>query len=138
VKHGVLNCAAGMTYVSPDTKYMKMFEKFLEKKWRTAIDAWGADESQVKHIWDPLEKFIAENVPEKYRELYPFPVWKFESRISRLSRNMLLAEFMVNEWADHFKGMDEAQLDEVAQSFKFENCVMRDELNKVLVEHRGK
>ncbi|KAF8241652.1 glycoside hydrolase [Wilcoxina mikolae CBS 423.85] len=127
----------GMVYVNSGTKYMKLFEKFLEKKFKTAIDAWGADESHVSHIWGPLEKFIAENVEPKYRGLYPHPVWKFENRISRISRNILLAEYMVKEWADHFEGMDEVQLDEIAQSFKFENCILRDELNKVLVDHKG-
>jgi hypothetical protein len=56
----------GMVYVNPETPYMKLFEKFLEKKFRTAVDAWGADESHVAPVWDPLEKFIADNVPEKY------------------------------------------------------------------------
>ncbi|KAI5781410.1 glycoside hydrolase superfamily [Geopyxis carbonaria] len=127
----------GMVYVDPATPYMKLFEKFLHKKWVTAVDAWGADEAHVKEVWDPLEAWVAQHVPEKYRNLYPHPVWKFESRISRLSRNILLAEYMVREWADHFEGMDYDRLDEIAQSFRFENCLLRGELNKALVEHKG-
>lgn len=69
--------------------------------------------------------------------MYPMPVWRFENRISRIARNMLLAEFMVREWADHFEGMDEVQLDELAQSFRFENCLQRDYLNRALRDHKS-
>lgn len=41
----------------------------------------------------------------------------------------------MNDWAEHFRGMDEAALDRVAQSFKFENCVEREGLNRVLRAH---
>lgn len=126
----------GMVYVDPETPYMVLFKDFLAKKFRLAIDAWGADDSNIRHIYEPFEKFFADNIDPKYRELYPAPVWKFESRISRISRNILLAEFMVKEWADHFAGMDEEELDLIAQSFKFENCLTREELNKALVEHK--
>lgn len=125
-----------MVYISPDTAYMKLFRQFLDKKYRLAIDAWGADDSHIRDIMGPFEMFITDNVDPKYRELYPAPVWKFKERVARISRNILLAEFMVREWADHFTGMDETQLDELAQSFKFENCVHRDALNKVLRDHK--
>ena len=127
----------GMTYVGPTTPYMTRFKDFLLKKHRLAIDAWGADSSSVDRIYKPLEEFIKENVDEKYRALYPAPVWKFEQRISRLSRNMLLAEYLVQEWADHFVGLSFEELDALAASFKLENCVQRDELNKTLVEFKG-
>ncbi|KAF8544807.1 hypothetical protein BDD12DRAFT_722918, partial [Trichophaea hybrida] len=77
------------------------------------------------------------NVEPKYRGVYPHPLWKFENWIRRISRKILLTEYIVNEWADHFKDMDEVQLDEIAQSFKFDNCILRDELNKVLFGHKG-
>jgi hypothetical protein len=44
----------GMVFTSPNTPYMKLFEKFLAKKQRMAIDAWGTDDTYVKvcrHIW---------------------------------------------------------------------------------------
>lgn len=73
----------------------------------------------------------------RYRSLYPHPVWKFEQRISRLSRNILLAEYLVQEWADHFVGLEKAELDELAQSFRLKNCLQRKELNKALQKHNG-
>ncbi|KAJ3548611.1 hypothetical protein NM688_g5269 [Phlebia brevispora] len=128
----------GMVYVSPDTPYMQLFTKsgFLEKKFRLAVDAWGADDKAVRHIYDPIVEFIKKEVPnEEHQQLYPYPVWRVEERVSRLARNILLGEMMVMEWADHMKGMNETQLDELAKSFSFENCMKRSGLNKVLTEH---
>lgn len=121
-----------MTYTSTETKYMTLFRDFLAKKHRLATDAWGADDAQVRHIYQPLIDHILEEIPEENRAIYPAPVWKLTDRISRISRNILVAEFLVKEWAQHFVGLSEAEIDEVAQSFKFENCLKREGLNKVL------
>ena len=50
---------------------------------------------------------------------------------------MLLAEYLVQEWADHFVGLSFEELDALAASFKLENCVQREESNKTLVEFKG-
>ncbi|KAJ3518418.1 hypothetical protein NMY22_g13690 [Coprinellus aureogranulatus] len=128
----------GMTYVSLDTRYMKLFEKFLAKKHRLAIDAWGADDTEVRHIYQPLIDHILEQIPEENRQIYPYPVWKVEDRIARLSRNILVSDYMVKEWAQHFIGLTEQEIDEVAQSFKFDNCLKREALNKILMENAPK
>ncbi|KIJ45500.1 glycoside hydrolase family 5 protein [Sphaerobolus stellatus SS14] len=125
----------GMTFVSPDTPYMKLFEKFLAKKQRMAVDAWGTDDSHVKHIFDPLTDWIAENIEEKYRRIYPWPVWSFKGRVAQLSRFILVAEYLVEEWAEHFRDKTEKEIVEIAKSFSFENCVKREGLNKVLTDH---
>lgn len=121
-----------MVHTSLETKYMTLFKDFLAKKHRLATDAWGADDSQVKDVFQPLIDHIMAEVPEENRNLYPAPVWKVTDRIARLSRNILVAEYLVKEWAQHFVGLSEAEIDEVAASFKFENCLKREGLNKVL------
>ena len=79
---------------------------------------------------------IAKNVKdEKYLHRYPYPVWTPKERVNRLARAILLGESFVQEWADHFKDFTEEKLDAVAQSFKFENCLKREGLNRVLTEH---
>ena len=128
----------GMVYVSQETKYITLFKDFLAKKHRLAVDAWGADVSSVKHIYQPLIDLITSEIPPENQVLYPAPVWKLSDRVGRLSRCILLAEFLVKEWAEHFRGMSEAELDEIAQSFKFENCVHRDGLNKILTDNAAK
>ncbi|KAH9939769.1 glycoside hydrolase [Epithele typhae] len=126
----------GMAYVSPDTAYRRLFKDHLERKYRLAADSWGADDKYVRHAYEPIVQLIKDNVPnEEHRRLYPYPVWTVEGRVARLARCMLIGEFMVKEWADHFKGMDYEQLDELAESFKFANCLEREGLNKVLRQH---
>jgi hypothetical protein len=39
-----------------------------------------------------------------------------------------------DEYASYFEGLSEQELEELAASFKFENCVQRDELTKILSE----
>lgn len=125
-----------MVHVSSSTPYMQLFSAFLQKKYRLAVDPWGADDKFVKHVYDPIINMIRDAVPnEQDRRLYPHPVWTLESRVARLSRCTLVSEFLVMEWADHFKGLDETNLNELAQSFKFENCVKREGLNQVLQDH---
>jgi hypothetical protein len=121
-----------MVYTSLDTPYMTTFKDFLAKKHRLAVDAWGADETYVHDTYQPLIDLILKEVPEKYRNLYPAPVWKLTERVGRLARNILVAEFLVKEWADHFIGKTDEEIDAIAASFKFENCLKRDGLNDAL------
>ncbi len=125
-----------MVYVSQDTPYMQLFKDLLQKKYRLAVDSWGGDDKFVRDIYGPIVKLIEDNVPnEEHRKLYPYPVWTVEGRVARIARNTLIGEFLVMEWAEHFRGMSEEQLERIAESFKFENCMKREGLNKVLREH---
>ena len=54
---------------------------------------------------------------------------------SRLTRGILISEYLVKEWARHFKGKSKEELDEIAKSFLFENCLKREGLNKALSKH---
>ncbi|KDR66159.1 hypothetical protein GALMADRAFT_259609 [Galerina marginata CBS 339.88] len=125
----------GMVHLSPGTPYMTHFSTFLAKKHRLAIDAWGADSSAVSHIYDPLIAHIEAEIPERFQNLYPHPVWTLGGRVARLARNILVAEYLVKEWAELFVGMGEAELDGLAGSFRFGGCVKREELNAILTEN---
>lgn len=125
----------GMVYVSRETPYMKLFKEFLAQKHRLALDAWGADDSQVRHVYQPLINLVTKEVPAEYQNLYPFPVWKLSDRVGRLSRNILVSEFFVKPWAEHFRGKSEKELDEIARSFSFDSCLHRDGLNKILTDN---
>ncbi|PPQ71278.1 hypothetical protein CVT25_001420 [Psilocybe cyanescens] len=122
----------GMVHVAPSTPYISLFSSFLQKKHALAVDAWGASTASIAHIYDPLVAHIKEHVPEAYRNLYPHPVWKLEDRVGRLSRNILVSEYLVREWAEKFTGLGEEELDALARSFRFDACVKREELNEIL------
>ncbi|KAI0258886.1 glycoside hydrolase [Gloeopeniophorella convolvens] len=125
----------GMVYVGLNTPYMTLFCDFLAKKHRLATDAWGADASKVAHAFDPIVRLLEREVPPEHRQLYPYPLWTMEGRVGRIARTTLVAEFLVQEWADHFVGKSEEELDALARSFSFENCLHRDALNKVLTDN---
>ncbi|KAF9532235.1 glycoside hydrolase family 5 protein [Crepidotus variabilis] len=127
----------GMVYVNRSTSYMTRFKDFLLRKQRLAADAWGKDDQYVKQIYQPISQHIRESVAdESYLKLYP-TLWSVEERTTRLCRTMLVAEFMVKEWADQFIGLDKNQLEELAKSFSFENCVEREGLNEALRVYGG-
>jgi len=50
-------------------------------------------------------------------------------------RNILLAEPMLPEYGERFRGMSETEIDEMMRSFRFENCVKREELAGILAEY---
>lgn len=114
---------------------MVLFKDLLAKKHRLAVDAWGADDTAVREVYKPLLDHVLAEVPEKYQHLYPHPVWKLDGRVTRVARNILLSEFLVKEWADHFVGKTEEEIDVIAASFKYEACVKREGLNKILTEN---
>ncbi|KAG6811579.1 hypothetical protein H0H92_006743 [Tricholoma furcatifolium] len=127
----------GMVYVSRNTPYMQHFRDFLARKHRLAVDAWGKDDTHVKHIYAPIEALIRESVADAaYLKLYP-PIWSLQERVTRVSRTILVAEFLVREWAEMFRGMDEDRLEELACSFRFENCEKREGLNQELRRNAG-
>ena len=99
------------------------------------VDPWAADEAPVRAVYEPLIDLIWREVAPEHRELYPAPVWEFTDRVGHLARNILLAEFLVREWAEHFAGKSDAEIDALARSFAFSNCLRRESLTGALAEN---
>ena len=87
----------------------------------------------MRDIYQPLVDLIKKEVKPEDQALYPAPVWKLTDRVGRLARNILLSEFFIKSWAEAFRGKSEAEIDAIARSFHFDNCLHRDLLNKVLM-----
>ncbi|KAG8960321.1 hypothetical protein FRC03_006775 [Tulasnella sp. 419] len=120
----------GMVYVSPESAWIKRLKPFLQKKKRVAADEWGCDSKTVSHIFQPLEDWLVQEVPGILQR-YP-PMWKPSVHVGRLLRNILLSEELYPEYAAYFKDLSFEELDELAASFKFENCVQREGLNQAI------
>jgi hypothetical protein len=99
-----------------------------------AVDAWGADDTAVRPIYAPLIQHIIDEVPDRFRVLYP-PRKSLSDGVGRIARNILVSEFFVKEWAEHFVGKTKAELNEIAGSFRFDRCIKRDKLNEILKEN---
>ena len=122
----------GLTYIKKSSPYIMLLKPFLEKKTALALDAWGATDDHLAPLFDRIGMFFKENISEEDQKRYPWPVWKFESWISRVVRNELLSEFLVPEWARYFRDLSECQLRSMGESFALRNCEFRQDLNKIL------
>lgn len=141
----------GMVYIDENTPYMKLLKPFLEKKkvctslgvrlssrlkcfrQRLAADAWGCDDTPVRDLFAPLNKFMEDATNGSITERYP-PMWRANKHISRLVRNCLMSEELCPEYASYFKDLSFDRLDEIAKSFSYENCKQRTRLNEYLME----
>jgi hypothetical protein len=60
------------------------------------------------------------------------PTWNPTHHVERLIRNILLSDGLYPEYASYFDGLSFEELDALAASFKFENCIQREELNEII------
>ncbi|KAM0721109.1 hypothetical protein Q7P37_003395 [Cladosporium fusiforme] len=127
----------GMVYTNPKCAYMQLLQPFLDKKKRLGLDPWGRDDTHVKHIWAPVLQHLREEIPEKFRDKrYPHH-WGLEKHMNRVIRDMLMSEFLTFEYASYFEGKSFEELEELAASFRIENCLRRDGLNGILQDDAG-
>jgi endoglucanase len=120
----------GVVYAAPDSPWVQRLKPFLDKKARLGVDAWGSDDTRIRHVMAPLEDLFAAEFPH----YQPFP---FGARrmINRLVRHILLSESLLEEFAACFEGLSEHDIDELMGSFEFERCVQREELATILAHH---
>ncbi|GFF56923.1 endoglucanase C [Aspergillus udagawae] len=128
----------GMVYVDPESPYMKLIAPFVAKKQRLGLDFWGCtDKKAVKDVYEPFLQGLRDMVgPELLQKKYP-PVWTFDRQVERAVRECLLSEYLGWEFAELFRGKTEQEIEDLARSFAFENCVKRTGLNRVLQEDAG-
>ncbi|KAH7121294.1 cellulase [Dendryphion nanum] len=123
----------GMVYTDPESAYMKLLGPFIQKKRDLSADFWGSNDDKVKDVYEPFCNAIKSWIPEHLQNrIYPSPLWTVERHVERVVRETLLSEYLGMEMAEYFEGKSEKELDELARAFKFEECKVRDDLNRVL------
>lgn len=123
----------GMVHLSRDSPYMRLIAPFVAKKQKLAIDKWGVvDRSGIADLYDPFLQGLKKMVPEHLQDKKYPNHWTFERQFERIVRECLLSEYLGHEFAELFAGKSEQELDALAASFRFENCVTRDGLNDIL------
>lgn len=120
----------GVVYAAPDSPWVERIRPIMEKKARLGVDAWGGTDAEIRHVMQPIERLFE----EEYPGYQPFP-FGIEREIQLLIRNILLAEPLLPEYAELFRGIEEVGIDELMGSFRFENCVKRQELADTLSQH---
>lgn len=119
----------GLVYAHPESPYVTRIEDVLAAKRRLGVDSWGGSDAGVRSILDPIDEVFDREFPD----FEPYP-WGRRQFIAGLVRHILLAEPLVDRFAQAFAGVTPDDAAVLAASFRFENCVERTELSAVLRE----
>ena len=111
----------------PTTPYMKLVSAFLAKKDSLGSDAWGSNDKHIRQVIQPLEELFKNEFPN----YNPYPGGP-QSQINVMVRHILIAEGLVPEYCNLFKGLTNEQVITLAQSFRFENYMNRNRLEDIL------
>jgi endoglucanase len=120
----------GLVSVRADTPYRRRFDPFVAKKERLGVDQWGSDGIGVAEVTQPVQDLVAREFPD----FDPYPWGRFDF-VRTLLLNITLAQPMAHEYADRFRGLDDAELDALADSFAFPSCEVRGHLLDALSAH---
>jgi hypothetical protein len=124
----------GMLHTSPDSKWNQRIQPMLDKKQQYRLDAWGTRESaEVTAVLQPLVEWIDRVCPQA-KQNYP-TVWATERHLLRAVWQTFLAGSFSDEFAELFRGLETDELDALAHSFHFDECVQREGLNQILRDH---
>ena len=124
----------GMLHLSPSSPYLSTIAPFIQRKIDLQLDAWGRrPNAAVNAVMHPLVDWINTVAPNS-NDQYPTP-WNTERQMIRVVNQMWLAGCLQDEFAGLFKGLGTEELEACARSFRFEECVQREGLNRILEEH---
>jgi endoglucanase len=113
----------GLVFVKPDSPYLERFGAFVEKKNRLGADQWGSTGEGVREVTQPVQDLIANEFPN----FNPYPWGRFDW-VRTLLLNITIAQPLADEYAELFRDLSDEELDALADSFAFENCVIRETL----------
>jgi endoglucanase len=110
-----------------NTPYMKLVSSFLRKKNTLGADAWGSTDKNIRQVIAPIEELFK----KEFREYNPYPSGQ-QTQINLMVRHILIAEALVPEYCNLFRGLSDEELIALGQSFRFENYVKRQRLENIL------
>jgi endoglucanase len=113
----------GLVSVRPDTPYRRRFDPFVATKERLGVDQWGSDGEGVREVTRPVQELVAREAPH----FDPYPWGRFDW-VRTLLLNITLAQPLATEYAELFRGLDDSEVDALADSFAFDACAVREPL----------
>jgi endoglucanase len=117
----------GLVHVRPDSPYGALVADFVAKKIRLGVDQWGSTGRESREISEPVQELVAREAPD----FDPYPWGRFDW-VRTLMLNITFAQPLVAEYAELFRGLDDSELVELADSFAFANCAIRETLRDQL------
>jgi endoglucanase len=122
----------GLVSVRPDTPYRQRFDDFVAKKNRLAADQWGSDGIGPAEVTQPVQDLIAREFPD----FDPYP-WGAFDWVRTLLLNITFSQPLAHDYASRFRGLDDSELNALADSFAFESCEVRQPLLAELQKDRA-
>lgn len=121
----------GLVNVTEESPYRKRFDGFVAKKNRLAADQWGSDRlggEGVREVSHAVQDLMAREFPN----WTPYPWGRFDT-VATVLNNLLFAQPLADDYAELFRGLTDDELDALADSFSFEQCVVRETLRDQFV-----
>ncbi|WP_448059526.1 glycoside hydrolase family 5 protein [Cellulomonas hominis] len=122
----------GLVHAAPDSGYLRRIAPVLAAKARLGVDSWGGSDAGIRDVIAPIEELMTREFPD----YAPYP-WGRQPHIALLVRHILLAEPLVRDYAECFRGVGAGEARELADAFRFDRCVERTGLSAVLRAHLG-
>ncbi|MEU6413045.1 cellulase family glycosylhydrolase [Microbispora sp. NPDC046933] len=110
--------------------YMERFGPFMAKKKRLGADRWGSTMEETASELAPLHRLIDTEFPS----WDPYP-WGARYQTDDLIRHILIAQALLPEYAELFRGLDDDELIELADSFALSRCTRREPLIRLLTDN---
>lgn len=124
----------GMVHTARDSAWNTTIQPFLDKKKKYRLDAWGVHPSnESEAVVNPLVQWIDEICPQA-KDAYPTS-WNVNRQVMRTVLQTFLSAQFSDEFAKLFEDKSLEELDKLAHSFHFDECVHRDGLNQTLTDH---
>lgn len=117
----------GLVHVDPASAYLRRFGEVVAKKARLGVDSWASTDAEVPGVLEPLHDLVGKEFPG----WSPYP-WGARGGTDDLVRHILFAQAQIGEYAEEFRGLDDAALWELADSFTLSRCVRRDRLTAMV------
>ena len=117
----------GLVFADEASPYATLTADVRAAKARLGSDSWGGSDVGVRDVLDPIDALFDREFPG----YEPYP-WGRRQHIFLLVRHVLLAEPLIERYADAFRGVGVDEARELAASFRFEHCHQREPLNDVL------
>jgi hypothetical protein len=117
--------------------YMDRFGGFVDKKRRLGADRWGSTMEESADVLAPLHELLETEFPG----WNPYP-WGARYQTDDLIRHILIAQAMLPEYAELFRGLGDDEVVELADSFALNRCERRQPLldllsSSLLLENGG-
>lgn len=119
----------GLATVSTDSPYGRLIADHVGKKKRLGVDKWATTGREMADVTRPVTDLITTEFPG----FDPYP-WGAADWTRTLLMNITMAQPMVGEYADLFRGLDDSELLALADSFALDSCNVRDPLVKTLAD----